>query len=114
MKPKRPAHQAQREFFRVELEQLVDAGHPLVKLGRRINWTVFFEERLGPTYATRTGAPGVSTRLMVALHYLKYQHDNLYRGDRPVVRFQPYHKLFCSCHVRHRKLRLPRFSGHAG
>ena len=74
MKPKTPVHQAQRELFRIELERLVDEGHPLVKLGRQINWTVF-EERLGPTYAVTGGAPGVSTRLMVALHYLKYQHD---------------------------------------
>lgn len=41
MKPKTLVHQAQREFFRVELEQLVDAGHPLVKLGRQIDWEVF-------------------------------------------------------------------------
>ena len=74
MKPKTPVRQAQRELFRIELERLVDEGHPLVKLGRQINWTVF-EERLGQTYAVTGGAPGVSTRLMVALHYLKYQHD---------------------------------------
>lgn len=41
MKPKTLVHQAQREFFRVELEQLVDAEHPLVKLGRQIDWEVF-------------------------------------------------------------------------
>jgi IS5 family transposase len=28
-----------------------------------------------PTYHDKTGAPGIDTRLMVALHYLKYQHD---------------------------------------
>jgi IS5 family transposase len=49
-------------------------GHPLVKLGERINWSVF-EERLGPTYNQAAGAPGINTRLMVALHYLKYQYD---------------------------------------
>lgn len=74
MKPKDLVHQAQRELFRVELEHLVDAGHPLVKLGRQMDWAVF-AERLGPTYAAANGAPGVRTRLLVALHYLKYQHD---------------------------------------
>ena len=74
MKPKPPVRQAQRELFRIELERLVDEGHLLVKLGRQINGTVF-EERLGQTYAVTGGAPGVSTRLMVALHYLKYQYD---------------------------------------
>jgi len=35
--------------YRVELSFLVDASHPLVKLGGRINWTAF-EEHLAPTY----------------------------------------------------------------
>jgi len=74
MKPKVPVRQAQRELFRVELDQLVDPAHALVKLGRQINWTGF-DESLGQTYALANGAPGVSTRLMVALHYLKYRHD---------------------------------------
>jgi len=74
MKPKAPIRQAQRELFQVELDQLVDAGHPLVKLGRQINWAGF-DEQLGRTYAQDQGAPGVSTRLLVALHYLKYRHD---------------------------------------
>jgi len=39
-----------------------------------MNWAVF-DEQLGQTYDPSNGAPGVSTRLMVALHYLKYQHD---------------------------------------
>ncbi|MEO7796394.1 MAG: IS5/IS1182 family transposase, partial [Opitutaceae bacterium] len=63
MKPKPVIHEAQRELFRIELEQLVDAEHPLVKLGRQIDWAGF-DERLGATYAAATGAPGRSTRLM--------------------------------------------------
>jgi len=74
MKPKATVHQAQRELFRTELEGLVDAGHALVKMGRQMNWAVF-DEQLGQTYDPSTGAPGVSTRLMVALHYLKYRYD---------------------------------------
>ena len=50
MKPKALVRQAQRELFRVELEHLVDASHPLVKLGRQIEWAVF-AECLGQTYA---------------------------------------------------------------
>jgi hypothetical protein len=41
----------------------------LIKLGAQINWALF-EEQLGATYHAKTGAPGVDTRLMVALHYL--------------------------------------------
>ncbi|MFA6960543.1 MAG: IS5 family transposase [Opitutaceae bacterium] len=74
MKPKKTEHKRQGELFRVELSLLVDASQPLVKLGGRINW-VLFDEQLGATYHAHTGAPGIDTRLMVALHYLKYQHD---------------------------------------
>jgi transposase, IS5 family len=74
MKPKPTVRNAQREMFRVELANIVDMSHPLVKLGEKINWTVF-EERLGGTYDQAVGAPGNNTRLMVALHHLKYQYD---------------------------------------
>jgi IS5 family transposase len=53
---------------------MIDMHHPLVVLGMRIDW-VSFEETLGATYHPTHGAPGICTRLMVALHYLKYQHD---------------------------------------
>ncbi|MDR2675054.1 MAG: hypothetical protein LBC18_09335 [Opitutaceae bacterium] len=36
------------ELFKRELEELVNPGHALVKLGRLIDWTVF-EEKLGQT-----------------------------------------------------------------
>jgi IS5 family transposase len=74
MRPKREQDQPQRELFQVELEQMIDLDHPLVRLGMRINWASF-EQALGATYHPTHGAPGISTRLMVALHYLKYQHD---------------------------------------
>ena len=74
MRPKREQNQPQRELFQVELEQLIDLHHPLVQLGMRIDWASF-ELALGATYHPTHGAPGIQTRLMVALHYLKYQHD---------------------------------------
>ena len=74
MLPKREPEQPQRELFQIDLEQLIDLSHPLVRLGLCIDWRSF-EQTLGSTYHPRQGAPGISTRLMVALHYLKYQHD---------------------------------------
>ena len=56
------------------MEQLIDLSHPLVRLGLVIDWSSF-EQTLGSTYHPSQGAPGLSTRLMVALHYLKYQLD---------------------------------------
>jgi transposase, IS5 family len=74
MRPKSEPKQPQRELFQTELEQIIDLHHPLVRLGMSIDWTAF-EQTLGSTYHPTQGAPGISTRLMVALHYLKYQHD---------------------------------------
>jgi IS5 family transposase len=74
MKPPNKPFQRQQEMFQVELEHLVDLNHPLVQLGGNIHWSVF-EELLGSSYHPTQGAPGVNTRLLVALHYLKYQHD---------------------------------------
>ena len=74
MRPKREPEKPQRELFQVELEQLINLHHPLVQLGMRIDWASF-ELALGATYYPPQGAPGISTRLMVALHYLKCQHD---------------------------------------
>ena len=62
-------------YFRLRtLEQIVDLHHPLVRLGKCIDWASF-EEALGAAYHPTHGAPGISTRPMVALHYLKYRHD---------------------------------------
>ena len=74
MRPNREQEQPQRELFQVDLEQLINLHHPLVQLGMRIDWASF-EQALGATYHPTQGASGINTRLMVALRYLKYQHD---------------------------------------
>ena len=70
MRPKREPELPRRELFQIDLEQLIDSSHPLVRLGSYIDWASF-EQTLGDTYHPSQGAPGISTRLMVALHYLK-------------------------------------------
>ena len=75
MKPKRPPiKNSQRELFRVELIQIIDMGHGLVKLAKVVDWDRF-EEVFGKTYCPDNGRPAISTRMMVALHYLKYTHN---------------------------------------
>lgn len=56
------------------LANLINPNHPLVKLAQSIDWANF-DEKFGVSYSPETGRPGSSTRLMVALHYLKYTHD---------------------------------------
>ena len=103
MLPKREPEQPQRELFQIDLEQLIDLSHPLVRLGLCIDWRSF-EQTLGSTYHPRQGAPGISTRLMVALHYLKYQHD---LSDEDVVAAwveNPYWQHFSGMkHFQHHK-----------
>ena len=74
MRPKSEPKQVERELFQSELEQIIDLNHPLVRLGTRLDWDSL-ESALGATYHPTQGAPGTPTRLMVALHYLKYEHD---------------------------------------
>jgi len=74
MRPRREQEPPQRELFQVELEQLIDLHHPLVRLGMCIDWASF-KQALGATYHPTQGAPGISTRLMLASRYLKYRHD---------------------------------------
>ena len=75
MKPKRPAiEEPQGDLFRVELTNVIDMEHALVKLANGVEWDRF-EEVFGETYCPDNGRPGVSTRLMVALHYLKYTYN---------------------------------------
>jgi len=74
MRPMREPEQPQRELFQAELEQIIDLDHRL-GLSGELHRLGIVEEALGATYHPTQGAPGISTRLMVALHYLKYQHD---------------------------------------
>ncbi len=53
------------------LENMIDPGHALVKLAKRIEWARFDAE-FGKLYNERTGRPGLRTRLMVGLHLLKH------------------------------------------
>ena len=64
------------------LANLINPNHPLVRLAQSIDWANF-DEQFGVSYSPETGRPGISTRLMVALHYLKYTHD---LSDEAVVR----------------------------
>jgi transposase, IS5 family len=68
-----PQADPQGNLFKLELRHIVNHSHALVRLAHETNWQPF-DEMLGASYSDM-GRPGVTTRLMVALHYLKYQHD---------------------------------------
>ena len=75
MKPKKPPQQnRQHDLFRSELANMVNPTHPLVTLSKAVDWKRL-DEVFGETYCPNNGRPAISTRLMVALHYLKYTYD---------------------------------------
>lgn len=83
MKPtKSPITDQQRDLFRSQLSTIIDQGHSLVKLSNIVNWSEL-EQAFGQTFCEDNGRPGISTRLMVALHYLKFTYD---LSDEAVVK----------------------------
>lgn len=94
MRPPTDLEPALDDASKVRLALIVSHNHPLYRLAEAIDWTRF-ETELGPLYAEATGRPGLPTRLMVGLHYLKYLFDE---SDESVVAKwveNPYWQFFC-------------------
>ncbi|MFL6336293.1 MAG: IS5 family transposase [Pyrinomonadaceae bacterium] len=86
--------QAADDASRVRLALIVSHEHPLYQVAEAIDWTRF-EADLGALYTEAVGRPGLPTRLVVGLHYLKYLFDE---SDETVVeKFieNPYRQHFC-------------------
>ncbi len=92
MKPKTRS-QDQFLMFQTRLESLLDHGHHLYKLANKINWTAL-DDVFGVTYAEK-GRPGIATRMMAGLHYLKYSFN--FSDEAVVSTFveNPYWQYFC-------------------
>lgn len=73
MKPQRIKRDPQMDLFKIELNRIINPGHPLAKLAKQMDWAAF-DEKFEPHFADE-GRPAIATRLMAALHYLKYTHD---------------------------------------
>jgi IS5 family transposase len=95
MNPKASAHSdPQRDLFRVELQHLVDRGHPLVQLADQIQWSQF-ESAFAPLFCADNGRAACPVRLMVGLHYLKHTFD--LSDEDSVAQWveNPYWQYFC-------------------
>jgi len=91
MKPKKQYEEAQ--LFQSRLDQIIDLKHPLCHLALQIDWE-YFDNQLGESYTDKVGRPGIPTRVMVSLHYLKHTFNE---SDESVVeRFleNPYWQYF--------------------
>ena len=73
MKPQKIKRDPQLDLFKIELNRIINPGHPTAQLAKQIDWTVF--DQKFETHFSDEGRPAIPTRLMAALHYLKYSHD---------------------------------------
>ena len=94
MRPKERRNSGQNDLFRARLDQIVDMGHALAKLGQVIDWR-FLEERFGAVYTDKAGHPPLPTRLMAGLAILKHMHN--LSDEELCARWveNPYYQLFC-------------------
>jgi IS5 family transposase len=74
MRPPTPTPSTSDDPQRVRLTLLLAHEHPLYQLAEAVDWTQF-EADLGALYTEAVGRPGLPTRQMVGLHYLKYLFD---------------------------------------
>ncbi|GAC1585318.1 MAG: IS5 family transposase [Sphingomicrobium sp.] len=107
MPPKKPKLRDD-ELFRMQLNNMIDMAHPLVKLAGLIDWSRF-DEAYGRFY-TQKGRPALPTRLMAGLHLLKHMEG---LSDEAVCKRwveNPYFQYFCGEQYFRHKLVLDRSS----
>ncbi|QEG34750.1 IS5 family transposase [Bythopirellula goksoeyrii] len=92
MKPKKQT--LQRELFGAHFSEMLNPEHPLYVLAERIDWQQF-DVAIDSCYADELGRPGVNTRLMVGLMYLKHAFNE--SDESVVARWveNPYWQFFC-------------------
>ena len=74
MRPRERRESGEQDLFRARLDQIIDMGHPLVRLAQTIDWG-FLEATFGAVYEDGAGRPPLPTRLMAGLAILKHTYD---------------------------------------
>ena len=90
----KPAGPSAFELFQAHFRQILNLDHPLCQLADRIAWSRF-EVALADCYSEDMGRPGLATRLMAGLHYLKHAFNE---SDESLVERwveNPYWQYFC-------------------
>ncbi|HEV2040655.1 MAG TPA: IS5 family transposase [Casimicrobiaceae bacterium] len=97
----RPRDDRQKDLLRPARDQIIDMGHPLVRLAERIDWD-FLDRRFGSVCTAGPGQPGLPTRLVAGLFILKHMHN--LSDEVLCARWieNPYFQFFCGelsfCH----------------
>jgi IS5 family transposase len=95
MTPKKPVKSAD-DLYRSRLDSIINMSHPLVKLSQAIDWTMLDAE-YGALYVAEVGRPGIPTRMMAGLHFLKHTYDVSDEGVVEGFIENPYWQYFCGC-----------------
>ncbi len=97
----RPRDDRQKDLLRPALDQIIDMGHPMVRLAGKIDWT-FLDGRFSSVCQPGPGQPGLPTRLVAGLFILKHMHN--LSDEVLCARWieNPYYQFFCGelsfCH----------------
>ena len=97
----KPRDDRQNDLFRPALDQIINLGHPLVRLAAEIDWE-FLAGRFGSVCQEGPGQPPLPTRLVAGLFILKHMHN--LSDERLCDRWleNPYFQFFCGevvfCH----------------
>lgn len=94
MRPNERQTSPQHDLYRERLTSLINQRHPLCRLAGLIRWEDL-QERFGALYTEGTGRPGLPTRLLAGLQYLKHTYD--LADEEVVARWveNPYWQYFC-------------------
>jgi IS5 family transposase len=105
----RPRDERQKDLFRPPLEEIIDMGHPLVRLAGEIDWG-FLDRRFASTCAPGAGQPPLPTRLVAGLFILKHMHS--LSDEVLCARWveNPYYQYFCGEQVFRHELPFDRSS----
>ena len=90
----KPRDTRQKDLLRPPLDQIIDLGHPLVRLAQEIDWT-FIDGRFSAVCRSGPGQPPLPTRLVAGLLILKHMHD---LSDEALCERwveNPYFQFFC-------------------
>src|SRR6201991_1821761 len=97
----KPRDDRQKDLLLPALDQIIDMGHPLVRLAALIDWK-FLDDRFGSVCHPGPGQPGLPTRLVAGLFILKHMHN--LSDEVLCARWieNPYYQYFCGelsfCH----------------
>jgi transposase, IS5 family len=105
----KPRDERQKDPFRPALDQIIDMGHPLVRLAQEIDWS-FLEQRFASVCEAGPGQPPLPARLVAGQFILKHTHS--FSDETLCTRWleNPYYQYFCGDQVFRHELAFERSS----